>query len=207
MPVIKNVSPYEASELSGTFDNYYRDSGISIWKNKEGSSGKVVNTSYWKYLFGEPQVVLINDSNLYPRWDFVFEYLYKSTFNFKLGVAMAGHFPLIKGKQNRISWIIPVEFNEGFPDVNTGTDSFEVDVFKVFPNPSAGRLVISYSSDLTGASIQILNTAGQMVYTSALKRDRTIMDITNYNLSGMYFFRLVNSEQKVVGIKKVFINK
>ena len=44
LPSLKNVSSLSANSVYGLFNNYYDVSGISIWNNKQGVSGTVVNS-------------------------------------------------------------------------------------------------------------------------------------------------------------------
>lgn len=116
LPTLQNVSVLSADSVNGTFGNYSSNSGISIWNNKQGSSGTVVNSSYWNYSFAAPHAIVGGAKDMLPQWDFVFDYNRTSTYHTTLGLAMSGTFQLFSGYKSYIKWHVPIEYNVGYVD-------------------------------------------------------------------------------------------
>ena len=71
--------------------------------------------------------------------------------------------------------------------------------FKIYPNPANGLLNVA-SEDL-GTEIKIINTLGQIIQTTTIQNQTTILNISNL-LNGIYFLQVFNNE-KLIGTRKI----
>ena len=77
------------------------------------------------------------------------------------------------------------------------TNAFEKEAFMVFPNPVENQFTIMTSSTLIqNASVEIINALGQVVYNSNLSNDKTID--TTLLAKGFYIVRITNSGKSFV---------
>ncbi len=67
-------------------------------------------------------------------------------------------------------------------------------VVKVYPNPSTGIFV--FSGIRTGATIQLYNVLGEMVYSTVAEGDNYRVNL-NANAKGIYFYRVTNNANVV----------
>lgn len=70
---------------------------------------------------------------------------------------------------------------------------------KVYPNPATSTITISLNKYSNNASIDIYNTTGQVVYTSAMQSKTQSVDISNL-ASGMYYLSVSNDNTR--GLQK-----
>ena len=206
LPTLQNVSSLSANTVSGTFGSYYGAASINVWNNKQGSSGTVVNNSYWNFAFGAPQVITAGAKDLLPQWDFVFDYNYTSTYHFTLGLAMSGSFNLFSGYKSFIKWLIPIDYNVGYPDFNTGISDNYVDNIDFYPNPTNGIInIVIGSGNFTNCLFNITNSLGQKVYNSKLYTKKTTLDLTKVSKSGLLYIQIINNKGAVIGEKKILV--
>jgi len=204
LPSLQNSSTLSANYVSGTFSNYYSVSGINVWNNKQGSSGMVVNNSYWNFAYNIPQVITAGAKDMVPQWDFVFDYNLTKTYRFTLGLTMSGTFQLFSGYKSYIKWLIPVDYNVGHPDFNTGVDKTLIENLNVFPNPSNGRFTLNIGSDFeNNCTLSLTNTFGQKVYVSKLVIGKLTIDLRSFNFKGIYFLQLYNQNGFLLGERKM----
>ena len=204
LPTIQNVSTLSANSVSGTFGNYYGTSNINVWNNIQGSSGVVVNKSYWNYAFGSPQVITAGAKDMVPQYDFVFDYNYTKTYHFTMGLSMSGTFNLFSGYKSYIKWLIPIDYNVGYPDFNTSILENLIENLNVYPNPTFGELNINLGSNLINQyNVQLCNTLGQKVYNSKVQSENIKLDLSKFCLKGIYFLQLVNDNGAVIGERKI----
>ena len=71
---------------------------------------------------------------------------------------------------------------------------------KLFPNPAAANLVISFSKTLKDASIKILNSLGEQVYEKILSGRQLSID---YIQPGIYFLEVTEENTRI--IKKIIV--
>ena len=206
LPTIQNVSSLSANMVRGVFGSFYGTSNINVWDKKLGSSGNVVNNSYWNYSFGAPQAITAGAKDMVPQWDFVFDYNYTNTFHFTMGLAMSGTFNLFSGYKSYIKWLVPVEYNTGYPDFNTAIDRVGIEKINVYPNPSNGIFSVNLGS-LFGSScfMNLTNMLGQTVYASKLASEKTTVNLKSYGLKGLYLMQIINSQGALLGDKKIVI--
>lgn len=204
LPTIQNVSTLSANNVSGTFGNYYGTASINVWNNIQGSSGIVANKSYWNYAFGSPQVITAGAKDMVPQYDFVFDYNYTNSYHFTMGLSMSGTFNLFSGYKSYIKWLIPIEYNVGYPDFNTGIPENLMENLNVYPNPTKGELTVNVGSDMmTQYHIQLSNPIGQKVYTSKVQTENMKLDLSKFCSKGIYFLQLVNDNGAIVGERKI----
>jgi len=207
LPSLQNVSILSANSVYGTFNNYYGVSGISVWNNKAGASGTVVNSGYWNYAFGAPQVITAGAKDMIPQWDFVFDYNFTSTYHFTMGLIMSGKFQLFSGYQSYIRWLIPVDYNAGYPDFNTGIRDNLMQKLTVYPNPTNGHITIVLDAgNVNEHTICLTNILGQKIVSSQLNAEKINLDLSKYCSKGIYFLQLLNDKGIIVGEKKVIFN-
>jgi hypothetical protein len=74
----------------------------------------------------------------------------------------------------------------------------------VFPNPATEQLTIIVGEHyrMSNNECRILNTAGQLVYTSTINSQQSTIDVSNL-ASGIYFVQVVMDGK--VSVKKVVV--
>ena len=73
--------------------------------------------------------------------------------------------------------------------------STENSLFEVFPNPSNGRITISFADPTEKESLVIVNLLGEKIYESSLSNDSK-KEITLSNISSGIYFIKVNTSKK-----------
>lgn len=83
----------------------------------------------------------------------------------------------------------------------------QTSLFKVFPVPSQNNFNIQFEKGING-TIYVFDTKGTQVETFPIYTFQTDYQWTSMNLkSGIYFIRVVDEKQNVVGEKKVILSK
>jgi len=82
-----------------------------------------------------------------------------------------------------------------------GLNAFEMNLIRIFPNPSKGVFRIQSKSSLQ--SIQITNLLGQHVFYKSLENTTEILDISSLN-KGTYLAKIITKNGKV-GVSKIII--
>ncbi len=77
----------------------------------------------------------------------------------------------------------------------------------VFPNPTNKFLTIDRgtSSTLTVQTIKIVNSLGMMVYTDMLDKQKSIIDMSAYGGSGIYYVQISDQNNNVTDVQKVIV--
>ena len=88
----------------------------------------------------------------------------------------------------------------GLDCTGLSTDSFNVNVFKIYPNPSTGMF---YLKNTTGDFVQVYNVLGQEVYKAAINSNQEIQELNlNHLQSGLYIAKisdaLHNTTERIV---------
>lgn len=200
LPLLKNVSPLNASYNYGEFINYLNYPEIAIWDNQEGTSGTVVNKSYWNYLFGSPQIINAGATGMSPQYDFVFNYNLPQLYHFYLALKMSGKFELFVGNQCYVKWLVQIDYNFGLPEAPIGIEEITFNKnLKVYPNPFSDELIIEIEGNNKNVAFEILNSIGQIIYKGNLL-EKTIVQ-TNIFSSGVYLIKL--EDGKNLEFKKI----
>jgi hypothetical protein len=112
-----------SNDVLGLFFDPNNCPDLNVWNNMEGVSGNVVSSSYWNIEFGVPAPIPPGASNMVPEFDFVFDYNKDATYEFEMGLDMAGLFEIFNGYEaSLVKWYIPFTINSGSPaapDCNT----------------------------------------------------------------------------------------
>lgn len=78
-----------------------------------------------------------------------------------------------------------------------------VDVFKLYPNPNVGVFKIELDV-FKNYQIIVSNTLGKSVYKTALNQNTTTIDINKFG-TGIYFVKIIDESNSVIGVKKVIV--
>jgi hypothetical protein len=62
-------------------------------------------------------------------------------------------------------------------------------------------------TDLTGGTINIINSLGQQVATTSITTtgSNSIMSLSNWGGTGLYFVQILNQQGQIVDIKKILL--
>ena len=204
LPSIQNVSTLSANYVSGVFDNYYNVPNITVWNNKQGSSGTVVNNSYWNYTFNAPQPITAGAKDMLPQWDFVIDYNLTKVYRFSLGIALSGKFQLFSGYQSYFKWLVPVEYNTDYSSFNTVVDETFMGNADIYPNPSSGILNIKLDNYTpTNTVVNLYDLLGQRVYSQSINTPETQLNLSGYNFRGVYLLIMKNDKGEVSSERRI----
>lgn len=92
--------------------------------------------------------------------------------------------------------------------VTTGMTQFDyAKNITVYPNPSNGILLIEFADNLNVQNyrVNIINTLGQVLYTSQITQQLTNVDLNTFINKGIYFIHITNNENKTIEIKKIIL--
>jgi hypothetical protein len=85
----------------------------------------------------------------------------------------------------------------------TGLQDLNESAIEIYPNPSKGDFNISLPSDLSNASLEVVNTVGAVLHTQKLNSNETAIHLSAY-AKGIYFIKLKTANSKVI-VKKVVV--
>ncbi len=93
--------------------------------------------------------------------------------------------------------------NASIPQLNN-----DLELIKVFPNPSSGTFTLSLSNTNEKCSIEIYNEMGKKVLTETLRSAQgdNLIELTNQP-NGVYFYRVLKQDGGLVGSGKMVIQK
>jgi hypothetical protein len=79
----------------------------------------------------------------------------------------------------------------------------------IAPNPASSQINISFNniSNLNGGTLKIINSLGQQVATTPITTSGTqsIMQLSTWGGTGMYFVQIINPQGQIVDIKKIIL--
>jgi hypothetical protein len=79
----------------------------------------------------------------------------------------------------------------------------------LYPNPANTQVNISFNNvtDLTGGTIDIINSLGQQVATTPIANSgaSTTMSLATWGGSGLYFVQILNAQGQILDIKKIIL--
>lgn len=78
-------------------------------------------------------------------------------------------------------------------------------IFQVFPNPSNGIFTIE-TNDAIQSKIDIYNELGLKLFSSAVTKNQTIIDLSAYN-NGFYLVQIIDDKGSATAIQKLVITK
>jgi hypothetical protein len=110
------------------------------------------------------------------------------------GLADGEHVLYIRAKDALHRW--GQVYAEAFSYTNTGIEEEVKSLFKVYPNPSNGRILIELSDQLTkGFSIKLMDLNGKLVYESQCYNNMCEMSLELP--AGMYLLNIESSERSI----------
>lgn len=91
--------------------------------------------------------------------------------------------------------------------IATGVNSLEDNTIRIYPNPTSDYLIIDNGNVnlMTGYSIQIVNSTGQTVFSSAINQAQFSINVSTWTKNSIYFVKLLNAQNGVVETKKVIV--
>lgn len=95
-----------------------------------------------------------------------------------------------------------------FPTLSTSDFLTDNNLINIYPNPTSSRITIDLGkqSSLIGSQIKIINLLGQDIYDSILSQEIVEINLSSIAAKGLYLVSIVNSEKKVIVIKKIILN-
>ncbi|MES2568194.1 MAG: YHYH protein [Bacteroidota bacterium] len=78
---------------------------------------------------------------------------------------------------------------------------------KVFPNPSNGEFLINIEENLElFAEAQVVNMIGEVVYSTGVTSETTLINLPTNIGSGIYFVRILGKQSQVYATEKIMVN-
>ncbi len=212
LPYLDNVSQFNASYVAGFLKNLDGLSGINIKNNVIGTSGTIWAQGWWNFSFAVPQPINAGATNTQPEYDFVFDYNYLSTYEFKLYLEACGGFYLFGSNNNPalIRTSIGLLYNSGSPTIPTSvgvTEHNKIDI-QIYPNPTKGLIIINNAAFVSGKnsnSVKVTNLLGQNLYTSAINNNSYTIDLSTIGTKGIYFIEILDHDNKTITSKKIIL--
>jgi hypothetical protein len=80
---------------------------------------------------------------------------------------------------------------------------------KVYPNPAKEQITIDFgnTSNIIGGNFRIINTLGQEVLNGVLSSQQNIIQLNNVKGQGVYFVKIYDSSNSMLGTKKIIIQQ
>lgn len=93
---------------------------------------------------------------------------------------------------------------------NTGINNFTTDenILSVFPNPSSGQITVRANGNSAladGFRVTIVNTLGEVIYTSGLQKEELTIILSDSVTRGIYFMKVVNDKSEAIGTRKLVL--
>jgi hypothetical protein len=85
--------------------------------------------------------------------------------------------------------------------------NFERNVnFLFYPNPTKSNITIEIlnATSIDNKVITIINPIGQIVFTTALNQEKTIISLEKY-AKGIYFIEIINKNNEIIEVKKILL--
>lgn len=85
--------------------------------------------------------------------------------------------------------------------------NFERNVnFLFYPNPTKSNITIEIlnGTSIDNKVITIINPIGQIVFTTALNQEKTIISLEKY-AKGIYFIEIINKNNEIIEVKKILL--
>lgn len=99
---------------------------------------------------------------------------------------------------------LQVLFDEWLLYLNTGENISYQGIFKIYPNPSSGKLVVESSVDIRDLECSLFNSSGKMVRKIQLAGRKTNINTGNLP-KGIYFIK-INNTRGTIYREKIIIN-
>lgn len=89
----------------------------------------------------------------------------------------------------------------------TGSNPFETNLIKVYPNPTSDVLVIDFGNytSMAGYEISITDAVGKSVYTSTIIKSKEQIDLNTWSGKGIYYLRIFDKSGNRIENRKIVI--
>lgn len=79
---------------------------------------------------------------------------------------------------------------------------------KVFPNPASTHITIDYGDFyfLDQHQLRITNAAGQLIYQTAINRQRDLLSLSTWGGKGLYFIFIIDPQGNTSAIRKIVVH-
>lgn len=97
--------------------------------------------------------------------------------------------------------IIDVELTDITPPNNINT-------IKVYPNPAKDKIFIHTGdkySEMTGYTIKIINTLGNIVFESEVTQQLFEIDVSAFGQTGLYFIQIIDYNNQILEVRKIIL--
>ena len=95
--------------------------------------------------------------------------------------------------------------------INTNITGFNPityqNTIKIFPNPANDHITIDYGdySTMTGYTLKIVNSMGQIVFTSSINQQQSYINLSSWSGNGIYFVHVIDDQNNTIDIKKIIL--
>ena len=79
---------------------------------------------------------------------------------------------------------------------------------KIYPNPTSDHITIDFGSNystMNGYTLKITNSLSQIVYTTPINQQQTIVDLSTWTGNGIYFVHLIDAQSNTIDIRKIVL--
>lgn len=82
-----------------------------------------------------------------------------------------------------------------------------INIIKIFPNPAKDHITIDYGNYAmqTGYKIKIINSLGQVVFTTLINQQESYVDLSSWTAKGIYYVHLIDAQNKTVELRKIVL--
>jgi len=99
---------------------------------------------------------------------------------------------------------VNIIYNEVITGVNFMSDKNKINIY---PNPSNDHIIIDCGnySNLTGNSIRIINSLGQIVLSTLINQQQIVIDLSSLKCKGLNFVQISDSQNNIIDTRKLII--
>ena len=158
-------------------------------------------------IFNRPNSIAFNGGNVYFN---DFSRMYKITANDEVYLLGGGGGGSLISNANNLLVISGHKINIVTDQaLETNQNSFTNNEINLFPNPAKDQITIDFGTNLNviGGNYKILNTLGQEVQNGTLNSQQNIIQLSNIKGQGVYFVKVYDSSNSLLGTKKIIIQQ